>query len=68
MLACSPDTDREIFKREFTENCFAVFDQSSCVIAHVVLPILFFPREFHVAISWMDLSKIFDKTIGGGGG
>ena len=24
-----------------------------------------FSREFHVASAWMDLSKIFDKTIGG---
>ena len=61
LLACLPGERN--FPREFTENCFAIFDQSS----HIILLLWYcrLSREFHVAISWMDLSKIFDKTIGG---
>ena len=52
------------FPSEFTENCFAVFDESSRVIL-----LMWYCQplscELHVAISLMDMSKIFHKIIGG---
>ena len=48
------------YLHEFTESCFVAFDLCSRGIANFI-----FSREFHVAIPWMDLSKIFDKTVGG---
>ena len=46
LLACSLDTDKEIF-RELIENCFAVFDQSS----HVILLTWYCQLDFFPLIS-----------------
>ena len=39
-------------------------NQAAQFCSRGIADFIFF-REFHVAIPWMDLSKIYDKTIGG---
>ena len=41
------------FPREFTEKCFAIFDQSSCVIYLMWYRSLLFFREFSSIIPFM---------------
>ena len=69
LLACLPDTDKKIFCVSLLKTVLLFltnqapwcFDQfCSRGIAD-----LNFSREFHVVFPWMNLSKIFDKTIGG---
>ena len=50
-LACLPpcllaSCQLRNFLREFTEKCFAVFDQSSCAIYHTWYRIFYFSRNF----------------------
>ena len=56
-LACSPShlltlCQLRNFPREFTEKCFAIFDQSSCAI-YLWYWLLLFLREFSSIIPFM---------------
>ena len=70
LLACSPaclfaSCQLRNFPREFTEKCFAVFDQSSCAIYLTwYRPLLFF-WEFS-SIIFLYHFKILVKSRGGG--
>ena len=53
------------FPREFTEKCFAVFDQSSCTISHGI-GCSYFSGNFLLSfLLWYDF-KILVKSSGGG--
>ena len=53
------------FPREFTEKCFAVFDQSSCAIYLTwYRPLLFFWEFLLSFLLWYDF-KILVKSSGG---
>ena len=67
LLACLPDTKKKILC-EFTEKCFADFNQSSRVIYLTWYSLLLFFWElnlYHSFILWHDF-KILVKSIGGG--
>ena len=53
------------FLCEFTENCFAIFDQSSCIILFTVLMTLFFPvNSTWLSLEWI-CQRFFIKPQGG---
>ena len=65
MLACSPDTDKEIFCVNLLKTVFPFLTNQAAWFCSRGITDFIFSHEFHVAISWMDLSKIFDEAIGG---
>ena len=65
LLACLPDTDKEFFCESLLKTVLPFLTNQAALFCSCGIADFIFSGEFHVAIPWMDLSKIFDKTIGG---
>ena len=46
LLTCLPCVNLRNFPHEFTKNCFAVFDQSSCAV--YLTKVTFFPGTYYI--------------------
>ena len=64
MLACSSYTDKEIVRMSLLKTILPFLVNQAAQLCSRGIFDFIFPREFHVAIRWIDLSKIFDETIG----
>ena len=56
---CSPDTDKEIFRVSLLETILPFLTNQDAWFSSHGIANFIFSRGFHVAIPWMDLSKIF---------
>ena len=65
MLPCLPDTDKEILHVSLLKTVLPFLTNHYGPIKLWNFADFTFSREFHLAIPWMGLSEIFDKTIGG---
>ena len=64
LLACSLHTDKEIYRVSLLETVLLFLTNQAAWFCSSGIVNLIFSREFHVAIPQMDLSNIFDKTLG----